>query len=88
MLHPVFDRLFGKLLGRWHRYQDAPRDPGRVTELAAARADLEDARSEVAEARAEYHPEPGPPERPEPRPIGVDVDKYEALRLRGVFPEG
>ena len=88
MLHPVVDRLFGTLLRRWHRYQDAPRDPGRVTELAAARIDLDDARLDIAEARDLHHPEAGRPERDEPRKISVDVDEYAALRVRGFFPEG
>ena len=51
MLTDRFSRLFGRLLSRWVAYQDAPRDPSRVTELAAARLALDDARSEIARER-------------------------------------
>jgi len=50
-MNALFDKLFGKLVNRWERYDDAPRTPDRVTELAAARADLDDARAETADAR-------------------------------------
>ena len=48
MLTERFSRLFSKLLARWTRYQDAPRDPARVTELAADRIALDEVRSEIA----------------------------------------
>ena len=52
MLTERFTRLFGRLLDRWVDYQEAPRDPARVTELAAARAALDEVRSEI---RQENH---------------------------------
>ena len=51
MLTERFSRLFGRLLTRWVHYQDAPRDPARVTELAAARIALDEVRSDIAGER-------------------------------------
>ncbi len=53
MLTDRFSRLLGRLLTRWVEYQDAPRDPGHVTELAAVRVALDDVRSEIAVERRE-----------------------------------
>ncbi len=88
MVHTVFDRLFGKLLGRWHRYQDAPREPERVTDLASARAELDDTRAEIAEARARYHPEARPASPESASRTALNPEEYALLRLRGIHPEG
>lgn len=87
MLHPVFNGLFDRLVARWRTYQEAPRQPERVVELAAARAGLDDARAEIALARAEFHPESAGPASVGRR-IAVDADAYAVLRLQGVHSEG
>jgi hypothetical protein len=51
MLTERFNRLWDLLVVRWFAYQDAPRDPARVTRLAAARVALGQARSEIAVER-------------------------------------
>ncbi len=52
MLTERFSRLFSRLVVRWSQYQSAPRDPARVTDLAAARIALDEVRSEIAQERA------------------------------------
>jgi len=82
-MHQVFERLFTKLVGRWEVYQDAPRHPERVPELASARADLDDARNEIAEVRERLEPHPGP--TPPARPgIDLDPDAYLRVRISGL----
>ena len=56
-LHTRFLDAFRRLMGSWTSYQDTPRDPQGIRELGAARADLEDARSEADAARKEHHPD-------------------------------
>lgn len=51
MLTSRFNSLWNLLVGRWFAYQDAPRTPDDVVELASARAALDDVRSEIAEER-------------------------------------
>ncbi len=87
MLTQTFNRLFHTLVARWKTYQDAPRDPERVVELAAARVALDDARTAIAAARGRVAPQPAPEGRYVWR-SAVDPDTYRALKLRGVFPEG
>ena len=53
MLPERFTRTFGRLLDRWVEYQDAPSDPDRVPELAAARIALDEVRSEIRAERLE-----------------------------------
>jgi len=55
-MNALFDKLFGNLVSRWKRYDDAPRTPDRVIELASARADLDDARAQTADARERLFP--------------------------------
>ena len=88
MLHPRFRNVFSRLLRVWHRYQDAPREPERVTELAEARANLDDVRDEARQAREQFHPEPS--ERPQTRipRAAITEEEYRRLSLKGVFPEG
>jgi len=52
MITERFSRLFSRLLTRWVRYQDAPRDPAQVAELAAARNELDEIRTEIATERS------------------------------------
>ncbi len=79
---PVFERLFSKLIRRWKRYQDASRDYELVTELAARRAELDDARAEITAARKRLYPEPESSDQGRP---GVDVDslRYRRALLTG-----
>lgn len=78
-MHPLFDRLFGTLIHRWKTYQDAPRHPELVTTLAAARADLDDTRQEIAEVRKQLCLERHPATRP-PARVAVDPETYRRLR--------
>lgn len=87
MLTQTFNRLFHVLVSRWKAYQQAPRDPARVVELAAARAALDDARAAISTARGRLEPQPAPEGRYVWR-SAVDPDTYRLLKLRGVFPEG
>lgn len=82
-MNTLFESLFRKLLGRWEKYQDAPRDPHLVTELAAARADLDDTRIEIAKVRARFYPdvESTKPSRPG---VAVDPDAYQRARMTGL----
>ena len=89
MLHPRFGKVFSKLLGVWRVYQEAPREPERVTELAQARANLDDARAETTKTRRQLHPDTPPPAhgRRVAR-TALTQEEYRKLALKGVFPEG
>ena len=52
MLSPRFEMLFRRLLGAFLRYDDMTRQADTVVSLAAARAQLEDVRGEIAGERA------------------------------------
>ncbi len=79
-----FLRAFANLLGRWLVYQDAPRDPERVVELARARSGLDDARRAVAEARGAWDSGPQGPTPPGKR-TSVSDDDLARLRAQ-VYP--
>ena len=85
MLTDRFSRLFGRLVTRWIRYQDAPRDPNRVTELAAARMALDDARKDIADERTIITNE-----TPivEPRRVAVSDLGLHKLKLAGIGLDG
>ncbi len=51
MLTARFEDLWSRLVGAWYRYQDAPRNPAQVPELAATRNALDKVRSEIADER-------------------------------------
>ena len=51
MLSSRFEDLWSRLIGAWYRYQDAPRDPAQVPQLAATRIALDEVRSEIASER-------------------------------------
>lgn len=51
MLSNRFEHLFTRLLGAFLRYDDTPRNLASVLALAAARAELEDRRQEIATER-------------------------------------
>ena len=53
MLSERFEQLLRGLIGAFIRYDDTPRTADRVVELAAARADLEDRRRDIARERDE-----------------------------------
>ena len=82
MLTERFSRLFGRLLTRWAKYQDAPRDPARVTELAAARVALDEVRSDIATERAVVVSAPHVGKEP-PR-VAVSDDGLRRLRVAGI----
>lgn len=84
MLSERFSRLFARLIDRWIEYQDAPRDPARVTELAAARIALDEVRSEIRTERLEpYHT----PVLDGPR-VAVSPDDLARLRINAIGLEG
>lgn len=81
----IFFQAFDNLVRRWFVYQDAPREPSRVVELAAARVRLDQARSEAAAARGAWaatHSEQRIPKR-----TSVSDDDLARLRVQ-IFPEG
>lgn len=79
-----FARAFDRLLGAFGRYQAAPRDPERVPELAAARAELDDARADArAEAATDWE-QPRPAHRFEPG-VGTDSNSVAGRIAAGVF---
>jgi len=55
MLTRRFEQLFERLLSRFLAYDDAPRTADRVTELAAARTELDEIRGEIAAERVVVH---------------------------------
>lgn len=55
MLSPRFKRLFQRLLVTFIAYDEAPRTVDRLPELAAARTELDQARSEIADERRVIH---------------------------------
>jgi len=81
-MHPLFERLFKKLIRRWETYQDAPRDPDLVTSLATARADLDDTRREITDVRRRLYPEQDStgPNRPG---VAVNLNAYHRARMSG-----
>ncbi|MDJ0924024.1 MAG: hypothetical protein QNJ77_05635 [Acidimicrobiia bacterium] len=83
MLTDRFSRLFGRLLSRWVKYQDAPRDPARVTELAAARIELDEVRSEIAGERELLLVHAAPVRSDAPR-VAVSDEGLRRLRVAGI----
>lgn len=81
-LHSRFVAAFRRLIGSWERYQDTPRHPEQVAALGTARAELEDARSEAAEARDEHHPDWQRDDAPSARPAKTSASSEEIARLR------
>lgn len=80
-----FAKAFDNLVCRWFEYQDAPRQPERVVELATARMQLDDARAETARVRGAWSAtrhEPRPPKQ-----TSVSDDDLARLRVQ-IFPEG
>ena len=82
MITERFSRLFGRLLTRWATYQDAPRDPVLVTDLAAARSTLDEVRSDIAIERVAIS-SPTPPHRDYPR-VAVSEEDLDRLRVAGL----
>ena len=82
MLTERFSRLFSKLLARWTRYQDAPRDPSRVTELAADRIALDEVRGEIALERARLAEPVGAPAVASR--VAVSDSDLSRLRVAGI----
>ncbi len=86
MLTERFEQLWPRLTGRWVTYQDAPRDPVRVPELAEAREALDDARSAIRMERLRIRDEVRTPTQAGSR-IAVSEDDIARLRVH-VFPQG
>lgn len=82
MITERFSWLFGRLLARWAKYQDAPRDPARVTELAAARMELDEVRSDIATERVLIAGSPSP--RVEAPRVAVSDEGLRRLRVAGI----
>jgi hypothetical protein len=82
MITDRFSRLFDRLLTRWAVYQDAPRDPARVVELAAARIDLDDARNDIATERDLVMATAAP--RVEAPRVAISEDALNRLRVAAV----
>ena len=85
MLTDRFSRLFGLLLKRWVDYQDAPRDPARVTELAAARVAPDQVRADITDERRELIAVA--PVNAGPR-VAVSTADLNRLRVAGIGLEG
>lgn len=83
MITDTFSRLFGSLLARWAKYQNAPRDPERVRELAAARVEMDDVRNEIAVER-ELVMAATAPVRAEPPRVAVSDEGLRRLRVAGI----
>ncbi|MDF1596230.1 MAG: hypothetical protein P1T08_09040 [Acidimicrobiia bacterium] len=81
-----FVNAFSNLVGRWAVYQDAPRDPGSVVELAHARIALDIARLAAADARDGWDNRSQGPVRP-PKRTSVSDDDLARLRVQ-VYPGG
>ena len=83
MLTDRFSQLFGRLLSRWAKHQQAPRDPASVTELAAARIELDDARSDLAAERSLLLNDRVPTRIEAPR-VAVSNEGLRRLRVAGI----
>lgn len=81
MLSERFNRLWRLLLERWFAYQDAPRTPDQVTELAAARVDLDEVRAEIASERGRI--DVSPPSREEAPRVAMSEADLGRLRVAG-----
>ncbi len=82
MITERFSRLFGRLLTRWASYQDAPRDPELVTDLAAARIALDEVRSDIALERASITTW-SPVSHHSPR-VAISEEDLDRLRVAGL----
>ena len=85
MLTERFSRLFSRLLDRWLVYQEAPRDPARVTELAAARSALDDVRSEIRTERLELANRARNTDGPR---VAISESELSKLRVAAIGYEG
>ncbi|MEA2002657.1 MAG: hypothetical protein U9N84_12355 [Actinomycetota bacterium] len=82
MITERFSRLFGRLLTRWAHYQDAPRNPALVTDLAAARIALDEVRADIAVERASITSQI-PAHRDSSR-VAVSEEDLDRLRVAGL----
>ena len=67
-----FPKVFRRLVGAFHRYHDVPREPERVVDKAAARVELDGARTEARLARGPHSADPPTPDHVEPG-LGTDA---------------
>lgn len=83
MLTQRFERLFQRLLVTFLAYDEAPRVVDRLPELAAARTDLDRARSQIADERRAIH------ERTKRdrlvRKTAISDEDMAVLRVRGTI---
>jgi hypothetical protein len=82
MITDRFSRLFDRLVARWTRYQDVPRDPATVADLAVARMSLDDVRNEIARERALLVPARAP--RVEAPRVAVSESDLRRLRVGAI----
>ncbi|VAW04441.1 hypothetical protein MNBD_ACTINO01-1331 [hydrothermal vent metagenome] len=81
MLTRTFNRLFSRLVTSFERYQDVPRSPQNVIELASARHELDLARSAIAVER--HIIMSGGGHREPVRRTAVSQDNLARLRVLG-----
>lgn len=74
-----FDLAYGWLIDAFDRYRSVPRSPESVHELAAARADLEDARANAAIARGPIRADAPTPDLVDSQPIGSTARSAQLL---------
>lgn len=86
MITDRFSRLFERLLARWADFQDVPRDPARVPELAAARVALDEIRREVATERTPVLAGIGP--RVEAPRVAISESDLSRLRVAAIGLDG
>ena len=83
-----FFDAFAQLLKRWIAYQEAPREPGSIAELAQHRKDLDDARAAAREARREHDRERATEPSGFIKKVSVDDDEIARQRVRTYTGEG
>ena len=83
MVSDTFERLFGRLVEVFKRYQDVPRTPKDIAELGAARWDLELVRKAIARERARIFFRHAS-RSVIPRKTAVSDDELARLRVFGI----
>lgn len=82
MLTERFNTLWRRLIERWLTYQQTPRSPELVTELAAARIALDEARTDIAGERGRI--EMSHRSVVEPPRVAVSEGDLGKLRVAGI----
>ena len=84
MLTERFNRLWDRLVTRWFAYQETPRTPDRIVDLADARVALDEARTEIGSERYKITG-PGQPRQEQPR-VAMSEEELARLRAGGIDP--